>query len=142
MSDKAIRYAEDTLGAHEPLDKATAALGDLKTLHTRIGDTKMKRRIVRERIADREVDVYVEVSSTHPESSKTAIEAMTKNARQKDPQLTADRGELDSLEAILEHDEYLAREHELTIKISEARMIELGGYFNYLAVTKFASLPK
>jgi hypothetical protein len=138
--NRAIAYAEDTLGVHRTwtdVQALQAQLNDLYQMHA--GFLSESRKLEWES-DNRRNQILVEESSNNPEMTPTAFERHMRLAYAGD----------ETLEAIakLKVDVMARRDGaEASIKSVErnhvghvARLKELGGYFEFLAVTKAAQM--
>jgi uncharacterized protein YhaN len=135
-SVKALNYAEDFLGVHKVYQEAISARQKLdKTLDALVG-ARYRKRELESSLVDREMELISEQRGIHPEFSATAMDAHMKRIKNADDdyreireQISATTSTIDSLESNKTVD-------EVDIKIAVARLQELGGYFEYLAVIK------
>lgn len=136
---KALEYAEFQLGVHAVYESALKAREELDGVLTEIDSIRDRKRSVEREISDLEMDILFEERSKHPEMSAAAMDKHLRLAYHQNGQLKALRenhvktvGELDGREidkSVLEAD----------IRIATARMIELGGYLQYLAAVKLST---
>jgi hypothetical protein len=136
---KALDYAENKLGVHLVYEDAIKQRDFLDKLITEISEARDKKRGLEASITDREFEIIGDERSKHADLSVAAMDKHLKQAFHADPSLQRLRTEhlavvndLDGLEldrSVLETD----------IRIAVARMTELGGYLQYLAVIKTQS---
>lgn len=142
MSDalKAIKYAEETLGVHHVYHQAMQCKGDLEQCLDKLAEARSAKRDLEFRLQDKEMLLAVEERAKHPDMAVTRMEAHLKEVKSNDDDVREYRelimGQTSLIEA-LEHDKLL---YENEIRISVARLTELGGYLNYLAAVR-QSIP-
>lgn len=133
----ALAYAE-SLGYQAVYTQAIEAHRELDKLFVDLDKAQDERRMFVDRIADREVDILIHEQGLHPEWSANRMEQHMKVAKRQDPALGSLRKEAGRNQAWLSGLEIDKEVLSHTIRIREARMIELGGVFNYLAAVKQA----
>ena len=138
MSLKAVTYAENKLGVHQVLQNAVDAQHELDGIFNDLDRLHENKRACADKVQDREVAVYVEERTKHTEMSATALDAHVKNVRREDKDLVKLREETNNNLNSIQGLEYDAEIQRNTIKMSCARMEQLGGYLNYLAAIKNA----
>lgn len=134
MPSKARTYAENELGVHEIYQTAQDANGEMIDLQVTLLGVKDQRRKITEEMADREVDIWRELRGKNPELSATALDAKAKQERRVDTMMQdLRRGLLDAQrqEDKLEQD---IKAKQNRINSANARMVELGGYLNFLTM--------
>lgn len=136
---KALRYAEETLGVHEIFTECVDARNRLDKVLTDLADLRDKRREAEEALRDREIEVAEEEWANHPEFSATKMDGHLKTIRHTDTFCRAARSKISDIASSIEGLDFDKLMLETDIKIAVARMIELGGYFNYLAAVKQAN---
>lgn len=140
MANKAIQYAEETLGVHEIFVLAKEHRDKLDTLFTHLAEKEDQRRKIDDRIADRDMQIVSEERSKHVDVSQAALDRLVKESVRVDPEHTALRVAQRDLTDDIEGLRYDVRIVERDITISTARMTELGGYLQYLAACKVEAL--
>jgi chromosome segregation ATPase len=136
MSNKALVYAEVTLGVHEVWENVQSELADLDTLLTELDKAQDLRRELDEKYADREVELTSEMRGIHVSYSDTRFKSEWKTWERTDKVLTELRGELNKIHSIIQGLEYERSLITLKIKAGSSRLEELGGYLHYLAAVK------
>lgn len=136
MPNKALQYAEVTLGVHEVYDEVKAELASLDTVFADLDKAQDRRRELDEDYADREVDLVNEMRGVHPNMSDTRFKSEYKGWERTDERLRALRIELNKVRSEIQGLEYDAEMMKLRIRAGSARMEELGGYLHYLAAVK------
>lgn len=138
MSAKAVTYAENKLGVHKVLQNAVDAQSELDSIFSELDKLHELKRSLADEVQDREVAVYVEERTKHTEMSATALDAHVKNTRRQDEDLINMRKETNENLNLIQGLEYDVEIQRNMIKMSCARMEQLGGYLNYLAAVKNA----
>lgn len=136
MSNKALVYAEVTLGVHKSHEIAS---GQLETLDETLADldkAQDRRRELEDQYADREVELIGEMRGVHPNMSDTRFKSELKGWERTDDKLRELRVELNKVRSEIQGLEYDVDITKLRIRTACSRMEELGGYLNYLAVIK------
>lgn len=137
-----IAYAEDVLGSNEILAKTIEAREKLDEALTLLSESRDARRFLEHKIEDREMYILIAERSKHPEMSATAMKDHMKVALHGDRDWLNMRSEMrdlnDKIDGVEMDRSILTRD----IEIGCARMNELGGYFNYLAAVKNASVAR
>lgn len=137
----ALEYAEDVLGVHQVYDDSQALLKELDEAMTALDAAIDARRTLDDKIEDHQMEVLIALRGTlGGEISQAAFDKRLKETYNRDQTLrrlkqdrNAKAGEASGLELDIEHIKY-------RLKVAVGRMEELGGYFNFLAVTKYAEL--
>jgi len=136
----ALAYAEDVLGVHHVYEEAEGVRIDLDEALTALDKAQDERRNFDQQIEDREMELLIEERGKHPDHSEAAFSRHLKEVLFKNEQLkklklmrNAKSGECTGHDIDIT---YL----KVRVTILSARMHELGGYFQYLAVTKQAQL--
>jgi hypothetical protein len=133
-SARAVGYAHK-LGFQTAYDEAVTAESIIAEAHGEVLKANRNKRELADGILDRQADLAVEERGRLSELSATAFDAHMKVAIRNDGRLIELRAELSNASYQGEKAEQRAREAELTIRNRTARMMELGGYFQYLAAT-------
>jgi len=136
VSNKALTYAEVTLGVHKTHESALIARENLDECFNDLDKALDKKRELTEAIADREADLLSDERGKHSDLSQTAFDSHFKAAKGKDSFLRASRHELNTVQSEIQGLEFDIELHKTDIRIAVARMEELGGYLNYLAAVK------
>jgi hypothetical protein len=139
-SSPSLTYAEETLGVHQVYEEALAlntALDELLTAKDKALDEK---RNLEDEVADRKINILIEERGKHPDESQAAMDRHLKEVYHKDEELkrlqllaNAKAAEVSGIDLDIEYNR--ARR-----AVAVARMNELGGYFQFLAVTKLAQI--
>jgi hypothetical protein len=132
----AIKYAEETLGVHSVHEQALAARNQLDEVLTELGNKRDSLRDKEWALQDREMEVAGDERGRHPDMSATGMEKHLKIALQNDDATRELREQISHIRSDIEGLEYDRSIAEHDIKIACARMNELTGYFQYLAIVK------
>jgi hypothetical protein len=138
MSNKALAYAEDKLGVHTTYEQAVQAKEDLDRLLSDLDKAHDRKRGLQGAIEDRTFDLLTEERGKHADQSATWLDQHMKGVRNKDDAMRKYRAALDEVSSEIQGLEYDAEILKFHIKISVARLEELGGYLHYLAAVKEA----
>lgn len=136
----AVEWAEKNLGVNSVYAEALLLQEQLDDLANHLDKAQDVIREVNERIANRETDLYLHERSTHADQSATWLKEHVKHAERKDDTLTALRAELIAAQSNKSGFDYDWEVLRSQLRILEARMIQMGGYLNFLAVAKQAEL--
>lgn len=139
---KAIRYAEDNLGIHVIYDEAKAARDRIATLGEELIVARDAKRFTEEAMKDREIDLASEACGEHPDFSATKMEGHLKGVRHADDSHRQFREGLSRSSRRIDELEHAIRLAEIDVKVTVARMGELGGYLTFLAVVKEAEISR
>ncbi len=134
--NKALDYAEKKLGVHTVWEDAQSQLAELNELYTDLDKSQDQRRELAEQIADREGELLSDERGRHPEMSAAAFDQHFKGIKRGDTALQGFRAKHMEVSGIINGLEYDVDLLKHRLRLSEARLIELGGYFNYLASVK------
>jgi hypothetical protein len=136
-----VAYAEDTLGVHEILAGVIATREKLdKEILTTWANARDAKRKAESDLEDREMELVIAERGKHPEMSETAFRGHLKEVLFKDDGWRRIREHIRRLADDIDGAEVDRKLAERDIEIGCARMIELGGYLNYLAAAKNASI--
>lgn len=134
--NKALAYAENQLGVHSVWEEAKGFLDELNTFYTDLDKSQDERRELLEQIADREGELLSDERGRHADMSAAAFDQHFKGVKRTDTALQGYRSKLNEVAGIIGGLEYDVDLLKHRLRVSEARLIELGGYFNYLAAIK------
>lgn len=134
--NKALQYAENQLGVHTVFEEAVSELEKLDDLYTTLDKSQDERRELAEQIADREGELLSDERGRHADMSAAAFDQHFKGVKRTDTALQGYRAKLNEVQGIISGLEYDVDLAKHTLRLGEARLIELGGYFNYLASVK------
>lgn len=139
MSAKALKYAEEQLGVHKVFEQTVDLTEQLDILLADLDKAHDRKRQLNEDYADREVALISEMRGVHPSMSDTRFKSEYKGWERTDKELHTIRVELNQVLSSIQGLEYDKSLLELRIKAGSARMVELGGYLQYLAAVKLAT---
>lgn len=137
----AIQYAED-LGLHEVYERGQKARELIDQSMSTLSESRDERRALDEKISYREMDIQIEARVAHPDHSLAAWERDTKTAQHLDTELRDLKRRHRELTDQIEGIEYDLKVLDTDIRLCSARMVELGGYFEYLASAKRAEVAR
>lgn len=140
MTAKALAYAEDTLGVHRVYDDAAGFRIKLDEILTELSAARDKKRDLEFRLSDQEQLIAADEWGKHPDMAQTRMDKHLKSAFWKSDDWRTLREQLSSVTGEVEGLEYDKSIMETDIKIAVARMTELGGYLQFLAAVKIASV--
>lgn len=138
----ALAYAEDTLGVHHVWDEAQGVVIDLNEELDGLDKAQDARRALDQKIEDREMDLLIEERGKHPDHSEAAFARHLKEVLHKDETLKKLKSDRNEQAGIVTGHEIEIKYLNARVTILSARMHELGGYFQYLAVTKQAAMAE
>lgn len=136
MTAKALVYAENDLGVHKVYEESQAAHGYLVQAREQLAAKHAHKRDLVDRLTDREMVVASDERGKHPDMSQAGMDKHVKVAYNADGDIRTYRDQIRALLFEIDVLEQDISNIEYKIKIALARMNELGGYFNYLAVVK------
>lgn len=135
---KALRYAEDNLGVNRVYDEACEQQSILSGLQDRLLAARSEKRRVEQTKADLEMEVVEEERRKHHDMSQAQMDKHLKVAFSNNGDIREARDYLSTLAGEIDFLEFEVDRAHQDIKIAVARMEELGGYLQYLAVVKHA----
>lgn len=138
MTTRGLAYAEETLGVHTVYTEAIALRENFARLQNELLKRRSDRRMAEDVNASREMDLTIEHRGRHPEMSEAAFGRHMKVVLHQDAQIQAGRDTLSGVEINIDRLQTDLRLVEIDLKVSVARLEELGGYFVYLAALKNA----
>lgn len=140
MPKNPVAYAEEDLGVHEILAGVLDARDKLdKEVLTVLADARDQKRKAEQDLDDRETDLLIAERGKHSDISATALKEHMKVILYKDAEWKRLRDLVRTLTDQIDGAEVDRKLRERDIEIGCARMVELGGYLNYLAAAKNAS---
>lgn len=135
---KSLKYAED-LGLDTVYHEAVSARNLLEQKHKELLDHRARRRSVEQYKVDREMEVAERERAANPTMSQAQMDKHLKVAYSNEGDIREARDELSSLAGEIDFVEFEIDRIHQDIKIAVARLHELGGYFQFMAVVKQAS---
>lgn len=135
-----VQYAEVTLGVHEVFKYAEVLHDELTQRQLELEEAQRKRRAAIDALEVVETGFITAARGKNPDMSQTAFEKAVKLWMVGDKSVQAARRSHSECTGKVEYHEHLVRAVELKLKIQIARMNELGGYLQYLAAAKLATL--
>lgn len=132
---KAMDYIE-FLGVHSVYREAISSRDQLDKVFTDLAALRDKRRALEAQKSDREMELLGEETAKHADMSVAALERHLKSVYHNDTILNEIRIELRSLTDDLDGLEFDRSYLETDVKIAVARLSELGGLLQFMAVVK------
>jgi hypothetical protein len=133
-----VAYAEDTLGVNTVWTACQDASEGLITVVTELAAVRNEIRDIEAKVSYREMEVTESEWAKHPDMPVTRMDKHVKAAFLKDVDLQEFQAQLRSLRGKAERLDGMKIEGETIVRVTTARMIELGGYLQYLAAAKQA----
>jgi sensor domain CHASE-containing protein len=142
MTAKALAYAENDLGVHSVYTAAQMHREVLNKVLSELAESRDKRRDIELKVTDREMVLTSDERSKHPDMPVTRWDKHIKESFRDDDDLRSLREQMFAVVGEIEGLEFDKQIAETDIKIAIARMNELGGYLQYLAIVKASEQPK
>lgn len=139
---KALDYAEEELGVHAVYEQAKADLKLLNEQRVEMANLRHNKAACEAEISYRELEIRSDELAKHSEMSVAAMERHLKDKFHGDPSLASLRADLAAFNQDIGMKQTIIDTLADSLKISTARMTELGGYLQYLAVIKTANIAK
>lgn len=139
---KAFAYVTGELKANEIFDLATAKRDHLARVHDQITEGRKRRRELEVMLHDREMVIAEEVFAQNRDQSQAARDRLLKVALNNDGDVRETKEELATLAWEIDAAEFEAEQINQDIKIAVARMHELQGLLQFMAVVKQAELTR
>ena len=136
MSAKALKYAEEELGVHAIFKETVDLVEELEGLRLKLDKAQAERRGIEASMRWREVELIQAKRSAHPSMSDTRFKSEFRIWETEDPDLAGFRLQLEDIRFDCDSLESQVEVVRAKIKAGSARMVELGGYLNYLAAVK------
>lgn len=133
---KALRYAEDQLGVHTVYDDAKKKYAELDDVLSLLATAKDTKRDLEFRLADREQELAISEYSKHPDMAQTRMDKHIKQTLYQDDTWRELREQIGKANSDIEGFEFDRSAIDVELKVGIARMHELGGLLQYLAVIK------
>lgn len=135
-----VTYAEVQLGVHEVFKYAEVLHDELVNCQLNLEEAQRNRRDETENLSVVEAAYIARMRGSNPDLSQTAFEKQIKLWMASSPDLVPVRRKLATAVDSVLFCEHSLRAVEMKLKIQIARMNELGGYLQYLAAAKIATL--
>lgn len=135
-----VTYAETVLGVHEVFKYAEVLHDELVNRQLELEEAQKLKRQMADGVEQAEIALIIQKRGENSELSQTAFEKRIKEWMFQDKIVQQTRRHLSDSTSKVEYQEHLVRAVELKLKIQIARMNELGGYLQYLAAAKLATL--
>jgi|SRR5690242_73479 len=138
MGNPSIDYAEDKLGVHAVYESAIQAREKLVDILASIVDARANKREFEALISDHEYNLIAQETGANPSMSQAALDRHMKVVIAQDDAHSELRGQLREVAKGIDLLETKKAVLEADIRIDSARLVELGGYLQYLAAVKMA----
>lgn len=125
--------AEKQLGIEQVHQEAQSAKKELDEVLTRLAEVRDRKRDLESQLADQEVTIIQSVWQANSDLAQGRLDKLVKNELVQAVQMRLCRNDLSTVSSEIEGLEYDRAVIETTIKVTTARMIQLGGYLNLLA---------
>ncbi len=139
MSDP-IKWAEENVGLQATWDETQVEQGVLDDLASRLDNATDEKRTLGDRMKDRETQLLIEERGKHPDQSQAWLDRHMIEAKYKDPELIVLRADHQAASSTLSGLEYDWEVQKSKMRILQTRMIQQGGYMNFLAASKIGSV--
>jgi len=133
---KALYYAERDLGVNMVYEQAVASRNTLDELLNKLSEKRDNKRLAESQLEDKMMETAMIERGRHAEMSEAGMTRHLKTAYAVDKDIKEWRQAILFLTNDIEGLEYDKAILETDIKIAIARMTEMGGYLQYLAVIK------
>ena len=138
---KALQYVEG-LGLNSVYEHALEVRRALEAQQHELHNIKNRRRELEQFKTDVEMEIIEDERSKHPDMSAAAMEKHLKVCFSNSNDLRGTRDEMFLITAQIEAIEQEIDRCNLDLKIDIARLHELGGYFQFMAVLKQVSVSR
>jgi hypothetical protein len=135
---KALAYAE-SLGVHSVYEQVLAKRAELDQCLTEIATLRDKKRDDESLLVDREMELLSDERGKHADMSQAGMDRHLKVVYWSDERHRELRSQVAQVVSDLDGLQFDRDMLETDIKIATARLVELGGYFQYLAAIKSAN---
>ena len=135
-----LRYVE-SLGVHTVWEHVKERQAELVRLQDRLKDERRTRRQLEAMKSDVEMTLLESEQGAHREMSVAALERHMKGIYFHNSNVIEARNKLIELAAVIDTLEYEINAVEVDIRVSTARLTELGGLLQFMAVLKAAENP-
>lgn len=139
---RALEYAEEVLGVHSIHADAVKHRDRLDKILTELADLRDKLRFEEASLVDEEMQIIIEERGKHPDMSVSGMDRHLKIKMRESDEVRERKETVAKLKSEVEGLEFDKTISETDIKIAQARMNELGGYFQYLAAIKLSALQR
>lgn len=142
MSDKGLKYAEETLGVHGVYYESRQVWANLNTSLNELTALRNERSDIQEKLADRRADLVAEERGKHPDMAVTRFEEHVKMQDRRDDEMRALRMSLSKLNGDIVAHENIVEGLKAGMRVLSGRMNELGGLLTFLASLKDAETSR
>lgn len=135
---KSLAYAEG-LGLNSVYEESVAKSRALEAKNTELAALRSEKRRLEAFRADIEMEVAEDERGKHPDMSQAQMDKHLRIKYSNNSDIRETRDELSSLAGEIDFVEFQIEQLHTDIKIAVARLHELGGYFQFMAVIKQSS---
>lgn len=139
---KALNYAENQLLVHKVYDDSISARNQLGQKQNELHSLRGRKRELETLKSDIEMEVMEELRRVQPDVSVAAFDRQLKVEYSNEARIREIRDDLISLQGEIDFIEYEIDLIKVDIHIATARLIELGGYLQFMSVIKSISNAK
>lgn len=136
--NRGVKYAEEQLRVHDVHAEAKAHAHDADTQRRNLALKRRAKVAAEEAYTDAELAFIAVTRGQNSSMSQTAFDKFVKGEIHLDPELRKMRGGLADLAYEIDGIEAEIRRSQNLLDAATARMVELGGYLDYLAALKNA----
>lgn len=136
----AIDWAEENLGLTALRDECDTEQDVLDDLASRLDNATDEKRVIGDKIKDRETQLLIEERGKHPDQSQAWLDRHMVEAKYKDPELVVLRQDYQAASSTLSGLEYDWDVQKSKVRILANRQVQLGGYLNFLAAAKVGEI--
>jgi len=135
-----IEWAEENVGLKATWDETQVEQGVLDDLASRLDNATDEKRTLGDKIKIRETDLLIEERGKHPDQSQAWLDRHMIEAKHLDPELVVLRADHQAASSTLSGLDYDWEVQKSKMRILQSRMIQQGGYMNFLAASKIGSV--
>jgi hypothetical protein len=139
VSAKAVAYAETVLGVHSVYTETQELLKEHDDVLDQITILRDHKRVLEFSLADREQELIQLAWVSDPDMSAARFDKHIKSVYHSDTGWKNMRRSLAQALSDIDTHEAALKQIDARLKTAQSRMIELGGYLNYLAAVKNAA---
>jgi hypothetical protein len=136
----AIDWVEENLGLTALEKECDTEQDVLDDLASRLDNATDEKRTLGDKIKDRETQLLIEERGKHPDQSQAWLDRHMIEAKYKDPELIVLRADHQAASSILSGLEYDWEVQKSKVRKLSNRMIQNGGYLNFLAAAKLGEI--
>lgn len=136
----AIDWAEDTLGLSALQTECDTEQGVLDDLASHLDNASDEKRTLADKIEDRKTELLIEARGKHPDESQAWMDRHMRVVTHNDPELIAYRKDYQAASSTLSGLEYDWEVQKSKLRILEKKMVQNGGFLNFLAAAKIGEI--